>query len=153
MAMFRAANAINGKLCKAYATIDGVVQDLFWIKTFEAKIEKNSSDIAIMGDVWLHHKGGSLSGSISMTAYYVSPVFRDMLCSFGSTQKDTYFTMTIVNADPGSEAGTQTLVLHECNLNSVVAGKFDVDADALEEDLDFSFSHCDYISKFKNEIL
>lgn len=148
MPMFRAPNAINGKLCKAFATINGQVIDLFYIKTFEATVEKGKSEIPIMGDVWIHHKGGSLSGSITMTVYYVSPTFRDLIQEFGKTQIDPYFTMTIVNNDPGSEAGIQTLVLMECNLNSVVAGKFDVEADALEEDLEFTFSNMDYVTKF-----
>lgn len=152
MSMFEAPNAINGKLCKAFATIDGKVIDLFYIKSFEAKVEKGKSEIPIMGDLWIHHKGGSLSGTISMTVYYISPTFRDLIQSYGKTQIDTYFTMTIVNNDPGSKAGVQTLVLMECNLDSVTAGKFDVEADALEEDLEFTFSHMDYVTKFNEDI-
>lgn len=153
MAMFRASNAINGKLCKAYATINGQVADLCFVKTFEATVEKGKSDISTMGDLWLQHKAGSLSGAANMTIYYVSPIFRNMMQNFGNTQVDTYFTMTIVNADPGSAAGTQTLVLENCNIDSVVAGKFDVEADALEEDISLTFSGWSFISKFNETMV
>lgn len=153
MAMFRAANAINGKLCKAYATIAGMVYEFCFIKTFEATVEKGKSEIPVMGDVWIQHKAGSLSGSASMTVYYISPIFRNIMQSFGKTKVDTYFDMTIINDDPGSEAGIQTLTLHDCNLDSVVATKFDVEADALEEDISLTFSGWDFISKFKETIV
>lgn len=149
MAMMRAANAVNGKLCKASATIDGKVHDLFYIKSFEATVEKSKTEIPIMGDLWVQHKAGGVSGSASITAYYISPIFRNMMYDYIKTQKDCYFTLVITNNDPGSEAGTQTLTLLDCNIDSVTAGKFDVETEALEEDIDLTFSGWDFIGKFK----
>lgn len=150
MTILRAGNTINGKCCKALATIDGKVEELFYIKSFSAEITKNKTEVPVMGDLWVQHKAGSLSGSGTMTMKYLSPVFRKMMNRFATTQIDEYFNMTIVNADPGSKAGTQTVTLFDCNIDGVVASKFDVESDSLEEDVAFTFSGVDDISDFKD---
>jgi hypothetical protein len=151
MGMRRGRNAINGRLCKAYATIGGRVEYCGFMKVFDANIEKSKTEVPIMDDLWMHHKAGGLSGTFNATMYYISPIFRNMIQSFSTTKIDEYFTLTIINADPGSEAGTQTLTLSECNIDGVQPGKFDVTTDALEEDISGTFSGMDYISKFRED--
>lgn len=150
MAIYRAANGINGKLCKAFATIDGKVEELCYIKSFNADITKNKTEVPVMGDVWVQHKTGSLSGSGTMTIRYGSPVFRQMMERYIKTQVDEYFNMTIVNNDPGSKAGIQSAILIDCNIDGVVATKMDVESDVLEEDIAFTFSGINYGSRFKD---
>ncbi|MBC8581694.1 phage tail tube protein, partial [Zhenhengia yiwuensis] len=59
----------------------------------------------------------------------------------------------VTNEDPTSSIGAQTVLLKDCNLDSVVLASFDVDADVLEEDLDFTFSDADLLEKFKKPTL
>ena len=66
---------------------------------------------------------------------------------------DTYFDIQVTNEDPTSSIGAQTVLLKDCNLDSVVLASFDVDADVLEEDLDFTFSDADLLEKFKKPTL
>ena len=150
MAIWRAANSINGRLCKCFATIDGKVEELFFASSFEASIDKNKDEMGVMGDLWTHHKASSLSGSGNFTIKYASPVFRAMLKRYETTQVDEYFNITVVNNDPGSKAGIQTVVLLDCNIDGSVATKFDVDSGALEEDINFTFEGVEYPSQFVN---
>lgn len=150
MAIWRAANSINGRLCKAFATIDGKVEELFYAKSFEANIEKTKEEMGVMGDLWTHHKASGLSGSGNFTMLYVTPIFRAMLKRYEMTKVDEYFNITLVNNDPGSKAGIQSVVLLDSNIDGSVAGKFDVDSGALEEDVNFTFEGVDYPSQFVN---
>ncbi len=152
MAIFKARNAINGKCCKALATINGEVFDLCWIKTFDANVEKSKTDVPVMGDIWMQKKSGGVSGSGSMTVYYCSPVFRDMITRFINSHVDEYFTMTVINDDESSSAGVQAVVFNDVNIDGCSAGKFDVTTDALEEDISFTFSGVEYISKFNTNL-
>jgi hypothetical protein len=46
----------------------------------------------------------------------------------------------IVNEDPASRAGKQTVILKRCNLDSVLLAKFDASGeDAMEEEMPFTF--------------
>ena len=150
MSILRAGNTINGKCCKAFATIDGKVEELSYLKSFNAEITKNKTEVPVMGDLWVQNKAGSLSGNGTMTMKYLSPVFRKMMDEYATTMVDEYFDMTIVNADPGSKAGIQTVTLLDCNIDGVVATKFDVESDSLEEDVAFTFSGVANISNFKD---
>lgn len=150
MAIWRAANSINGRLCKCFATIDGKVEELFFAKSFEANIEKNKEDVNVMGDLWTQHKASGLNGTGNFTIAYVSPVFRKMLKKYEQTKVDEYFNITVVNNDPGSKAGIQSVLLLDCNIDGSVASKFDVDAAVLDEDVNFTYSGVEYLSEFND---
>ncbi len=152
MSIHRAANCVNGRLCKAFANIDGLVEELLWIKTFEATVEKSKTEVNVMGDLWTQHKAGGLSGSGSMTIYSCTPVFKKLMQDYEKTKIDHYITLTIVNADPGSNAGTQSVILTDVNFNSTNVTKIDVEADVLEEDMDFTFSGWDFPSHYKENL-
>ena len=58
--------------------------------------------------------------------------------------------MTVVNEEPASSIGKQTVVLYNCNIDSVILAKLDTDSDSLEEDLDFTFDDFDILDSFGN---
>ena len=152
MAYLRAGDTISGQEGKATAVIDGNVQDLFFVKTVEATFEKNKSEVKTLGHRGVQHKGTGWSGSGSMTLYYVTSLFRKMALEYAKKGKDTYFDMTVVNEDPTSSIGKQTVVLYNCNIDSVILAKLDTDSDSLEEDLDFTFDDFDILDSFGNPI-
>lgn len=152
MAYLRAGDTISGQEGKATAVIDGNVQDLFFVKTVEATFEKNKSEVKTLGHRGVQHKGTGWSGSGSMTLYYVTSLFRKMALEYAKNGKDTYFDMTVVNEDPTSSIGKQTVVLYNCNIDSVILAKLDTDSDSLEEDLDFTFDDFDILDSFGNPI-
>lgn len=149
----RAGDTISGQEGKATAVIDGVVQDLFFIKNVEASFEKNKQEVKALGHRGVQHKGTGWSGSGSMTIYYVTTLFRQMALKYAKTGQDTYFTLTVVNDDKGSSVGKQTVVLYNCNIDSVLLTKLDTESDSLEEDIDFTFDDFDILDSFGNPIV
>jgi len=149
----RAGDTISGQEGKATSVIDGNVQDMFYVKTLEATFEKTKAEVKTLGKRGTQHKGAGWSGAGSMTIYYVTSLFREMALKYAKTGKDTYFNITIVNDDPTSTIGKQTVVLYNCNIDNVVLAKLDTDSDTLDEDIDFTFDDFDILDSFGNPVV
>lgn len=144
----RAGDTISGQEGTAQAIIEGKVESLFMIKSLEAKIEKNKEEVKTLGKRGTQSKAAGWSGSGSMTVYYVTSIFRRLLVDYIKNGRDVYFDIIVTNDDPTSTIGPQTVALHNCNLDSVLAAKLDVDASAMDEDLDFTFDDVDLLEEF-----
>ena len=88
-----------------------------------------------------------------MTIYYITSLFRKMVLNYIKNGVPTYFDIMVTNNDPGSSVGPQTTVLKNCTLDSVILAKFDVDADVLDEDFDFTFDDADILDEFGRPVL
>ena len=140
MKTLNAPDTISGKEGRAYAKIDGNNEDLFFAKTIESTVEKSKSEVKAIGKRMTGHKTTGGNGTGSMTLYYMTPLFRQMIKQWKETGQDIYFDMVIENDDQESSAGKQSVLLIDCNLDSVVLGKLDGDSDdPLDEDVDFTF--------------
>ncbi|RJX40870.1 phage portal protein [Paenibacillus pinisoli] len=149
MSYFRETDAISGKSAKAYVTIGGRKEELFYAKSLEATIEKNKVDVPVLGKTNTPQRAAGWSGSGSLTIYYVSSIFRQLMRDYIRTGVDFWFELMIVNEQPGSTAGKQITYLKECNLDSVIAARFDASSDdMLEEELLFTFSDYEIGEKF-----
>lgn len=149
MAFFNVKDAISGKEAKAYATIDGRVEELFYAKSLEATIEKNKVDVPTLGRTNTPQRSAGWSGSGTMTVYYVSSKFRQLMRNYIKTGEDFWFDLQVVNEQPGSASGRQTVVLKDCNADSVVAAQFDATSDdMLEEEIPFTFGDYELLDQF-----
>lgn len=149
MKTLNAPDTISGKEGRAYAKIDGNNEDLFFAKTIESTVEKSKSEVKAIGKRMTGHKTTSGNGTGSMTLYYMTPLFRQMIKQWKETGQDIYFDMVIENDDQESSAGKQSVLLIDCNLDSVVLGKLDGDSDdPLDEDVDFTFEDFDILTPF-----
>jgi len=149
----RAGDTISGQEGKATANIDGNVQDMFFVKSLEATFDKEKVEVKTLGKRGTQHKGVGWSGAGSMTLYYVTTLFRQMALKYAKTGKDTYFDITIINDDPTSTIGKQTVVLYNCNIDSTILAKLDTDSDTLDEDIDFTFDDFDILDSFGNPVI
>ncbi|WP_327198044.1 phage tail tube protein [Paenibacillus larvae] len=59
----------------------------------------------------------------------------------------------ITNEDPASEIGAQTVILKNVNLDEVIIAKLDIEGDALDEEVSFTFDDVDIIDSFKKPTL
>ena len=84
-----------------------------------------------------------------MPIYYVTSLFRELMLRYIRTGKDTYFDLVVVNDDESSSFGRQTVVLKNCNLNSVVLAKLDVNAENLDETVEFTFDGAELLDRFE----
>lgn len=149
MKTLNAPDTISGKEGRAYAKIDGNNEDLFFAKTIESTVEKSKSEVKAIGKRMTGHKTTGGNGTGSMTLYYMTPLFRQMIKQWKETGQDIYFDMVIENDDQESSAGKQSVLLIDCNLDSVVLGKLDGDSDdPLDEDVDFTFEDFDILAPF-----
>lgn len=152
MNYLRAGDTLSGEQGKAIANIGGRIEDLFYLKDMEATLEKLKAEVRVLGRRATQHKGNGWTGTGTMTLYYVTSVFRSMVHEYAKTGKDHYFTLTVVNEDPTSTVGRQTIVLYGCNVDSLVLTKLDVEAEALDEEISFTFDDFDILDEFGQPI-
>jgi hypothetical protein len=147
--LMREYDAISGKQARAYATINGRREELFYAKSIEATIEKNKVDVPILGRTNTASRSAGWKGTGTLTIYYVTSVFRQLMRDFVKTGKDFWFDLQVINEDPTSGTGKQTAMLIGCNLDSVIAAKFDATSDdMLDEEMPFTFSDYDLLDQF-----
>lgn len=136
---FRAQNTISGKEGRLF--LDG--EELAYIKVFEADIEKNKGEVPIMGRRMTGHKTTGATGMGTATFYKVSSRFIKLIVDYVKTGVDPYFTMQAVLDDKSSGRGTERVTLYEVNFDSAKVGNLDVDSEALEEEVPFTFEDID----------
>ena len=141
-----ARDVINGQQGRATANINGSVQDMFYVRNIEVTFTKNQAEVKTLDYSGTQHKAAGWSGSGTMNLYYMTTEFREQALKYASV--DTYFTITITNDDPSSSIGTQTVVLYNVNIGTLILAKLDVDSDTLDEDVDFTFDDFDILDKF-----
>lgn len=144
----QAKDVIAAKMASAYITVDGERYLLFQAKNLKATLEKEKKEVAILGKMSKGHKAVSVNGTGSMTIYKNTAIFDKMLLKLKSTGEDTYFDMQISNNDPTSEAGRQTTILKDCNIDSGIVANFDADGEWLEQDIDFTFEDIEQPEQF-----
>lgn len=153
MGFLKAGDTISGQEARAYTIINGQVEEMFYSKNLEATAEKNKAEIKTLRKRGVQHKATGWSGTGSMTIYYATSKFRKMMLEYIKNGKDIYFDIQVINEDPTSTLGKQTTVLKNVNLDSVIMAQFDVDSDALEEDIDFTFDDVDILDEFNTPVL
>ncbi|PYI57022.1 phage tail tube protein [Paenibacillus flagellatus] len=157
MSFLRAQDTISGQEGRAYATIttaSGQVinEEMFYIKSLEATIEKEKSEVKTLGRRGTQHKATGWTGTGSMTIYYVTSTFRQIMYDYIEKGIDTYFDIVVTNEDQTSSVGPQTVVLKNVNLDSVVIAKLDTESETLDEDIDFTFDGVELPETFKKPV-
>lgn len=147
-----APDTISGKEGRAYTTINGTVEEMFYCKTIEASIEKNKTEVKSLGRRATQHKAVGWNGTGSMTIYYLTSKFRQLMIDYIKTGRDTYFDIQIINDDPASTVGKQTTILKHVNLDKVIVAKLDTESDILDESVDFTFEDVDMLGAFNAPI-
>ena len=152
MKTLKASDIPAGSEAVAYIEVDGKIEELFYAKSIEATAELNKSEVKVMGKRGVQNKATGWTGSGSMTIYYVTTIFRNMLLKYAKEGILPAFKLVITNEDKGTTIGKQTVCLYDCVIDSVNLAKFDVDSDALDEDMDFTFSDFDILDSFGNPV-
>lgn len=143
MGFLKAGDIVSGQEGRAFATIDGEVHEMFYVRNIRATAEKKKSDIKVLGRRGVQRKAAGWSGTGEMTIFYVTSKFRQIMYKYIKTGVDTYFDITIINDDPNSTIGRQTVTLLDVNLDSVVMAALDTEAEELDEDCNFTWDDLD----------
>lgn len=137
--IMHAKDAISGSLAECYITIEGDRYNFMQLISFEAEMEKNKTEVPILGKTGKGNKASGWTGTFSGTAHYNQSIMRKLLLRYKQTGEDVYFEIQVTNEDPTSTVGRQTVILKECNLDGGILTKFDADADYLDEDVEGTF--------------
>ncbi|MGL4791994.1 MAG: phage tail tube protein [Anaerotignaceae bacterium] len=132
-------DAVFGKSGICYITIDGNRYEFMRAINIEAKLEKTKSEIDILGRMTKGHRMTGLNGTGSATFHYGSSIFRKLMKKLQDTGEDFYFDMQITNDDVTSTTGRQTVILRDCNIDSIILARVDASAEMLEDEFDFTF--------------
>ncbi|MCP1311114.1 phage tail tube protein [Paenibacillus tyrfis] len=147
--VLHARDTISGQEGRAYATINGNAEEMFYVKKLEAKVEKEKAEIKALGRRGTQSKAKGWKGTGSMTIYYITTLFRDLMNEYMVSGKDTYFDITVTNEDPSSSVGMQTVIIKNVNLDSVIMASLDTGSDTLEEEISFTFDGIEIKDRFK----
>lgn len=145
----QAKDVISAKLGRCFVTIGENRYLLMQAKNIEITYEKEKSKIAILGRITQGNKanGGSISGT--MTIYHNTDIFTALILQYQKTGQDLYFDMEITNDDPTSAAGARTIVINDCNIDSLQIATFDADGESLEQEVEFTAEDFDIPQAFK----
>ncbi|MEK4977206.1 phage tail tube protein [Bacillus sp. FSL K6-6540] len=149
----KAQDTISGQEGRAYLTYQNRNYEMFYIKTLEASVEKNKSEVRTLGRRGVQHKSTGWTGSGTMTIYYVTSFFRQIMYDYIKSGRDAYFDVTVTNEDPSSTIGAQTVTLKGVNLDSVIMASLDTESEALEEEVSFTFDDVDMGQSFQEPTL
>jgi len=127
-------DTISGAEGRAYATINGNVELMFYLKKWEAKAEKKKTEGKTIGNRATQHKAVGWNGTGTMTIYYVTSLFRKMILDYIKTGKDIYFDVQVVNEDSTSSTGKQTIAIKNMETGNSIEYSID-NIDKITNDL------------------
>lgn len=145
-----ARNAVSAKMAECYVTIDGNRYNFMSAINLEVTFEKNKTEIPILGRMNKGHKstGSTITGSAEF--HLNTSIWRELAYRFQETGEDLYFDIQITNEDiTASDIGRQTIILYDCNFDSVTLAAFDADSDdVLTESIDFTVERFEIPEKY-----
>ena len=145
-----ARNAVSAKMAECYVTIDGQRYNFMSAINLEVNFEKNKQEIPILGRMNRGHKatGSTITGSAEF--HLNTSIWRELAYRFQETGEDLYFDMQITNEDiTASDIGRQTVILYDCNWDSMTLAAFDADSDdVLTESIDFTAERFELPEKY-----
>ncbi len=144
----KAEQIVSGQAGRAYANIDGRNQELLYLKSIDATVTKRKTAVRTLGHTGDQYKAAGWSGKGKMVIYYMTSLFREKMLQYMQNGKDNYFDIVIINEDVNTDAGRQTVVLKNCNLDSVMLAKLNVEEDNLDEEVSFTFDGAEILESF-----
>ena len=146
--IMNAKDTVSASLAECFVTIEGRRYQFMQAINLEAKMEKNKSEVPILGKTGKGNKSTGWKGTGNATFHYNSSVLREVLYKFKESGEDIYFDIQVSNEDPTSAVGRQTIILRDCNLDGGILAKFDADAEYLDEEYDFTFEDWEMPEEF-----
>ena len=144
-----AKDTVSSRMAQILCTIGDNRYNFASFISFEAKVKKNKTTVAILGKSGDGNKANGWSGTFSGKLHYNTSIFRKMMLDYIRTGQDMYFEIQVTNEDETSSAGRQTIIYTGCNLDEITMSKFDASGSApLDEDVSGTFEDCTMPEEF-----
>ena len=137
--IMKGKDTVSAQLAECYVTIEGNRYNFMQAIDLEAKMERTKTEVPILGKTGKGNKAAGWKGTGSATFHYNTSIFRKVMKKYKENGKDIYFDIVVVNDDPTSAAGSQTITLIDCNLDNIIIAKFNADGEYLDEKFAFTF--------------
>jgi hypothetical protein len=118
-------------------------------KKIEVSYELQEAELKVIGTTLVQKKTTGVSYTGTMTLYQGLPKFRELIETYQDSGALPYFTVIVENRDPTTRIGRQVITLHNVKLTSGKLASLDADAEFLEEEVAFSFTHFTLSQKFE----
>lgn len=146
--LMHARDSVSAPLAECYVTINGIRYNFMQAINLEATMEKTKTEVPILGKTGKGNKATGWQGTGSATFHYNTSIFRKLMKQFKETGEDVYFDIQITNEDKTATVGRQTIILKDCNIDSLPLAKFDADGEYLEDEFDFTFEDWEMPEEF-----
>lgn len=147
--IMNAKDSLSARLAECYVTINNNRYNFMQAINLEASMEKNKVQVPILGRTAKGNKSSGWIGKGKAKFHYNTSVFRRLLRDYKNTGEDIYFDIQIINEDPASAAGRQSVILIDCNLDGGILAKFDAEGSFLDEEMTFTFEDFKLVEEFE----
>lgn len=151
MKILDANDIVAGAEGTVTAVINNRVIEIAEVINITATIDLNKSSVKVLGRRMEQQKVIGASGTGTMTVHYISSRWGKQAIDYIKTGKVTVFDINIKNQDPASSIGKQVSKLSGCIIDGADIAKLDLDADTLDQEVNFTFTDADYLTEF-NEL-
>lgn len=145
----KAADTLYASAARCFITLGGKRYNFMNMVSLEATFKKKKVEVPILGRTGSGHKAAGWEGTGKAKCYYNSSVMRRIAENYKNTGEDEYFDIQIVNEDKGTSVGKQEVILKDCNMDSLILAKFDIESELLDEDMEFTFDDFEIRTGFR----
>lgn len=150
MGYLLANDGVNGKAGAAFMVKDGQNIELFGLKKYESNAEIQTSEFPVVGSLIDQTKVKGIKYSGTLTIYYGTPAFLDVLTEYKKTGRFPEIKLQVINNDKGSSVGSQTVAIYGVILTKIPIAMLDDSADYLQEEIPFNFTDYEVLQGFKS---
>lgn len=137
--VIRRGDTVSAKMAEVYATINGTRYNFAQMINATFKVTKSKGTIPRLGAVMEGHRTYGAEGTFEGTMHFNQSVMRKLVENYKDTGLDTYFDVQVINDDPGSDVGRQSITYFDCNTDEDIMSAFDADGEYQDEDVKGTF--------------
>lgn len=146
--VFKGHEAVSSKQGVAYMNVDGQNRELFYAKSVEATLTKNKEEIRALGSRMVGYKTTSVQGAGTLVIYHVTSFFKEQFIRYVNEGIDIYFSLNLINEDPSTNYGRESIVLTDCNLDEITIATFDSEDGVMESEMPFTFEGVELLESY-----
>lgn len=148
MGYLLANDGIKGKAGSAFMVKNGRNIELFGLKKFESNAEFETSEFPVVGALVNQTKVKGVKYTGTLTIYYGTPEFLEVLTEFKRTGKFPEINFQVTNQDKGASVGDQIVAIYGVTLTKIPIAMLDDSADYLQEEIPFTFTDFEPLTSF-----
>lgn len=149
MAYLLARDTVNGAEGKGFVTRGGRVYEVAGFKNVRTTADVQSTDMRVVGTRKIQNKNNGVKLRGTANVYYGTDMWRDMVLEYIKTGKMESFDLEIVNSDPSTSIGTESMAYYGCMLTGEIPlSILDSEEAMLNYDFNFSYDDVEKLSSF-----